>query len=258
MGELSTDEKKQLCEDFKAYQKKMKPSDAETLQMTCQAKSAVSMMNNEAKDDASLRAACKKELESCVAKKEKMPEPELDCSSPEFLGKMGECKQITVGEIGECVKDMAGVMKRLVTEDLCGGLTVADKTAVMKIFDKLKSDKCEALEARCKGTAGPNVQPNTTGTPNAKLEQETIASLTEFKQRMCACKDQACGETVRAEMSSWGERMAKQHTDFKPSDSASNQVKELVNDYTNCMLKVAGEPAPPPMQAPIGRAATPK
>ena len=251
MGELSAEEKKQLCEDFKAYQKKVKPNEDETLRMTCLAKGVLSTAGYPAKDDADVRGACKKAADECIAKKEKMPEAELDCNSPNFIAKMSECKDLTIGEVSDCVKDMGGVMKSFAAMDHCSALKAGDADAAMKMFGKMKSPKCEAIETKCMGKAGPTVEPKTTGVPSEKVEKETIAGLTDFKTKMCACKDKACGETVRAEMSAWGERMAKEHTDFKPSAAATTQVTDLVNDYTNCMLKVAGEPPPPvPMEAP--------
>ena len=73
MGELTDVEKKQLCEDFKAFQKKMRPTDDEMLRMTCQAKAAMASMGDTASaDDTALRASCKKELDACIAKKEAM------------------------------------------------------------------------------------------------------------------------------------------------------------------------------------------
>jgi len=236
MGDLTDIEKKQLCEDFKAYQKTTKPSGDETLRMTCQAKAAMSMMSNDAKDDAALRGACKKQLDDCIAKKEQMAEPELDCANPEFLGKMSECKQLTIGEITECVKDMAGLVKKLASDDLCAAMSATDKMAVMKIFDKLKSPKCEALEAKCSKPAAA-----TGGPASEKLEKDTIAAIAGFKAKMCGCADKACAEVVRADMTTWGEKMAQEHSNFQPSPAASTQITGLVNDYTNCMLKIAGE-----------------
>lgn len=172
-----------------------------------------------------------------------MPEPELDCSSPEFLGKMSECKQLTIAEITGCVKDMAGVMKKLAAENLCAGMTVADKTAPMKIFDKMKSDKCTALEDKCKAA-------NQVGAkPAAQVEKEAIAALTDFRSRMCACKDKACAEPIRLEMNAWGDKMAKESSEFQPSEAVAKQVTQLVTDYSNCMLVIANNDKSP---SPIG------
>lgn len=250
MGDLTQVEKKQLCEDFKAYQQKVKPTEDETLKMMCQAKAAMSTMSlAPGKDEAAIRGACKKEYDACVAKKEKSEEPQLDCNSSEFLGQMSACKQLTIGEITECVKDMAGVMKKMATEDLCATLTVsADANAAQKIFDKMKSPKCEVLETKC---APPTASP----ADAAKVEKQTIASLTDFKTRMCACKDKGCAETIRNEMNAWGEKMARESPNFQPSPATTQQVTALVNDYTNCMLKVAADdPKPSPAGSGSGSA----
>ncbi len=239
MGELTDVEKKQLCEDFKAFQKKMRPTDDEMLRMTCQAKAAMaSMGDTTSTDNAALHASCKKELDACIAKKEPMQEPELDCSNPQFLGKMSECKQVTIAEMTDCVRDMAGVMKKMAGEDLCAGVKVGDKTAVMKIFDKLKSEKCEKLEAKCGAGSGAAID----RPADPKLEAETITAVTGFKDQMCKCADQACAEKVRAEFTTWGEQMQAKHAAFQPSAEATSKVTALINDYTNCMLKIAGPP----------------
>jgi len=252
MGELTKEQKKQLCEDFKAYQKKTKPSDAETLKMACNAKAAISTMSSEAKDDASVQAACKKELEACIAKKEKSEEKELDCSSEDFLGKMGECKELTVGEISDCVQDMSSVMKKFATEDLCSGMKAGDQDAITRIFDKMKSTRCEALETKCKGsdTAGPT-NAGGGGQMDDKVAEEALAKVKEYTVKMCACKDKACATDVSGAMNKWGEDMAAKNPNVKPSPAMTKKLTDAATEYAACMTKlVADEPPPTPAPAP--------
>lgn len=236
MGELSTNETKQLCEDFKAFQKRSKPSDDEGLRMTCQAQAAVQTLAGSG-DDASLRAACKKELDACIARKDKPQEPELDCSNPEFLGQMGVCKELTVGEISACVQDLAGVMKKLAATDLCGTLTITPgKPPTDEILSKVKSEKCAVLETKCADKPGAGH-----GSASPDLEQKTLAALSDFKGKMCACKDKACADSVRQQMNTWGEQLASKHPEFRPSPDTAKRLAEITNDYMNCMLKLAGD-----------------
>ncbi len=249
MGELSKEEKKQLCEDFKAYQKKTKPSDEETLKMACNAKAAISTMSSPATDDVGVQAACKKELESCIAKKEKSEEKELDCSSEDFLGKMGECKEITVGEITDCVKDMASVMKKFAGEDLCSGMKAGDKDAITKIFDKMKSTRCEALETKCKGTDKAADPANAGGGQmDDKLAEEALVKVKEYTGKMCACKDKACASEVSGAMNKWGEEMAAKNPNVKPSPAMTKKLTDAATEYAACMTKLVAEE--PPLQSP--------
>ena len=239
MGELSTDETKKLCEDFKAFQKKTKPSDEQGRRMTCQAEAAVTTLVGSGAEPA-LRAECKKQFDTCFAKQEKPPEPELDCNSPEFLGQMGMCKELTIGEISDCVQDLTQVMKKLAAEDLCGTLKItAGQPPTMEIFEKMKSAKCAVLETKCQSKAGSGHEM----TPD--LENKTLAALSDFKGKMCACKDKVCAEPVRQQMNKWGEKMAAQNPDFRPSPEVAARIAQVVNDYTNCMLIAAGDNSKP-------------
>ncbi len=228
MGELTTDETRKLCEDFKAFQKKTKPSDEDGRRMTCQAEAAVTTLSGSGAEPA-LRGECKKQFDACIAKKEKPPEPELDCNSPEFLGQMGMCKELTIGEISACVQDLTVVMKKLAAEDLCGTLKILPgQPPTMEIFEKMKSAKCAVLETKCQSKAGSGHEM----TPD--LENKTLAALSDFKGKMCACKDKTCAESIRQRMNDWGQKMAAQNPDFRPSPEVAARIAQVVNEYTNC------------------------
>jgi hypothetical protein len=244
MGELSKVEKKQLCEDFKAYQKKTKPSEDETLRMACNAKAALSTMSSEAKDDAGIQAACKKERDACIAKKEKAEEKELDCASEDFLGKMGECKDLTVAEITDCVKDMSTVMKKFSTEDLCSTVKAGDKETVTRIFEKMKSSKCELLETKCQAGAGSG------GQMDDKLAEEALVKVKEYSAKMCACKDKGCATQISEAMNKWGEEMAAKNPNVRPGPEMTKKLTEAATEYAACMSKLVAEEAPAPAPAP--------
>jgi len=234
MGQLTPAETKQLCEDFKAFQKRTKPSDDEARRMTCQAEAAVTTLAGSGAEPA-LRAECKKQFDECIAKREKPPEPELDCNSPEFLGQMGMCKELTIGEVSDCVQDLTVVMKKLSAEDLCGTLKITAGTPpTMEIFEKMKSAKCVVIETKCQDKAGSGhaMAPD--------LENKTLAALSDFKGKMCACKDKACAETVRQDMNRWGEKMAAQNPEFRPSPETAARIAQIVSDYTTCMTTADG------------------
>lgn len=234
MGQLSTEETKKLCEDFKAFQKRTKPTDDQARRMTCQAEAAVMTLAGSGAEPA-LRAECKKQFDTCLAKQDKPPEPELDCSSPEFLGQMGMCKELTIGEISDCVQDLTVVMKKLAAEDLCGTLKITAGTPpTMEIFEKMKSAKCAVLETKCQDKAGGG------HAMSPDLENKALAALSDFKGKMCACKDKGCAEQVRQEMNRWGEKMATQNPDFRPSPEGAARIAQIVNDYTTCMTTADG------------------
>jgi hypothetical protein len=229
MGQLTTEETRKLCEDFKAFQKRTKPSDDQARRMTCQAEAAVTTLAGSGAEPA-LRAECKKQFDACIAKQDKPPEPELDCNSPEFLGQMGMCKELTIGEISDCVQDLTVVMKKLAAEDLCGTLKITAGTPpTMEIFEKMKSAKCAILETKCQDKAGSG------HAMSPDLENKTLAALSDFKGKMCACKDKACVEPVRQEMNRWGEKMAMQNPEFRPSPETAARIAQIVSDYTTCM-----------------------
>jgi hypothetical protein len=229
MGQLTTEETRKLCEDFKAFQKRTKPSDDQARRMTCQAEAAVTTLAGSGAEPA-LRSECKKQFDACIAKQDKPPEPELDCNSPEFLGQMGMCKELTIGEISDCVQDLTVVMKKLAAEDLCGTLKITAGTPpTMEIFEKMKSAKCAILETKCQDKAGSG------HAMSPDLENKTLAALSDFKGKMCACKDKACVEPVRQEMNRWGEKMAMQNPEFRPSPETAARIAQIVSDYTTCM-----------------------
>ncbi len=77
-----------------------------------------------------------------------------------------------------------------------------------------------------------------------------FAKMTEFTDRMCACKDKACAEALSEEMNRWGTEVAKQpHMDEKVSDADAKRMADITDRFSKCMTALftgpsAGSAAP--------------
>jgi hypothetical protein len=70
-------------------------------------------------------------------------------------------------------------------------------------------------------------------------DDESVARMTEFKNRMCACKDKACSDQVSNELSRWSQAQAKSDGDKAESPSEEDPRLEAVTDeMTRCMLRL--------------------
>jgi hypothetical protein len=247
LSELSGDDMKQLCEDMKVYKTKKKVSDEENIKISCNAQAVMTVAKSEAKDDAALRAECKKVLDACLAKKDKMPDAtEIDCNDKKFSGEMSAC-DATVGELTECVNDMNGVLKKFATEDACGMLKVGDKDGLGAFFDRMKSPKCDAMETKCK--AG-KARADKSGGGGDALAQEALTKVDGFRDQMCACKDKDCATKVSDAMTKWGNEMASKVGKEKPEIAIAKKMGESVTKFTECMTKLMMDAAPAPAPAP--------
>ncbi|MBL9018551.1 MAG: hypothetical protein JNL83_30475 [Myxococcales bacterium] len=79
---------------------------------------------------------------------------------------------------------------------------------------------------------------------------EAMAKMTEFKDKMCACKDSKCATGVQEEMTKWSQEMAKNAGDKKPEPMSEDDQKK----YTEATTKMA-ECAQKAMSADAGGAA---
>ncbi|HET7501078.1 MAG TPA: hypothetical protein VFK02_08750, partial [Kofleriaceae bacterium] len=70
---------------------------------------------------------------------------------------------------------------------------------------------------------------------------EALARMTEFKDRMCACKDKACTDQVTQEMTRWASEH-KAGEAGKPSEEEQKKVAALTADITKCMTKYMTAP----------------
>lgn len=64
---------------------------------------------------------------------------------------------------------------------------------------------------------------------------EAMAKMTEFKDKMCACKDAKCAQGVQEEMTKWSQEMAKNAGDKKPEPMSEEDTKK----YTEATTKMA-------------------
>lgn len=72
---------------------------------------------------------------------------------------------------------------------------------------------------------------------------EAIAKMTEFKDRMCACKDKACTENVAEEMTRWSQANAKGEKEVKMSEEDMKKSTAIGEELTRCMTKILTESA---------------
>jgi hypothetical protein len=72
---------------------------------------------------------------------------------------------------------------------------------------------------------------------------EAMAKMTEFKDKMCACKDAKCAQGVQEEMTKWSQEMAKNAGDKKPepmSEEDTKKYSEATTKMAECAQKAMG------------------
>src|SRR4051794_10816571 len=72
-----------------------------------------------------------------------------------------------------------------------------------------------------------------------------LAKMTDFTERMCQCKDQACAEAVTQAMTDWAQTMAKDdktRQQLRPSDAQVKQMATIAERMSSCMTKVMTPP----------------
>jgi hypothetical protein len=75
---------------------------------------------------------------------------------------------------------------------------------------------------------------------NKNKDGESIAKMTELKDKMCACKDKACSDTVSDELSKWTQEQAKAAGDkpVPPSKDDAKKTAAITAELVKCMLKL--------------------
>jgi hypothetical protein len=75
---------------------------------------------------------------------------------------------------------------------------------------------------------------------NKNKGSESIAKMTELKDKMCACKDKACSDTVSDELSKWTQEQAKAADDkpIPPSKEDAKKTAAVTDEMIKCMLKL--------------------
>ena len=74
---------------------------------------------------------------------------------------------------------------------------------------------------------------------------DAIAKLTELKDKMCACKDQACTGRVSGEMTRWGQEFARAGGDkgARRSPEDVKQIRQVTEDLIRCEAKIVADAA---------------
>jgi hypothetical protein len=75
---------------------------------------------------------------------------------------------------------------------------------------------------------------------NKNKDGESIAKMTELKDKMCACKDKACSDTVSDELSKWTQEQAKSAggKPVPPSKENAEKTAAVTDEMIKCMLKL--------------------
>lgn len=70
---------------------------------------------------------------------------------------------------------------------------------------------------------------------------DALAKMTEFKDKMCACKDKGCADKVNDEMMKWGQEQAK-NAGEKSAATDGEEAKKIAavsEEFSKCLTKVA-------------------
>ena len=74
---------------------------------------------------------------------------------------------------------------------------------------------------------------------------EAMNKMGEFKDKMCACKDAKCAQSVSDDMTKWGQEQSKAMTEPpKLSDEQVKQATDIGEQMGNCMVKAMGADTP--------------
>lgn len=73
-------------------------------------------------------------------------------------------------------------------------------------------------------------------------QAEAMAKMTDFKNKMCDCKDNACATKVSDEMAKWGKEQTDNNKGEAPKMSEEDQKKfaNISEDMGKCMQKAMG------------------
>ena len=82
---------------------------------------------------------------------------------------------------------------------------------------------------------------------------EVMKKMKDSKDKVCACKDEACVEAVKKDVEAWVEKNASKLKDFKPSKSQMEALEKIEQEGDKCAEKFEkkAEPTPPPPADPV-------
>lgn len=78
----------------------------------------------------------------------------------------------------------------------------------------------------------------TPGAPAADKIDQLVARMQGFRDRLCACKDKACGEAVRKELATWQASLGKEIGDAKPTQAQDAAFDKLDAEVKACAAKL--------------------
>jgi hypothetical protein len=100
------------------------------------------------------------------------------------------------------------------------------------------------------------------GCPKKTGGGDAIAKMSEFKDRMCGCKDKTCSDKVSEDMLKWSQGAAKTGADKSAvNEDEAKKLAAVTEELTKCMTKImseaggAGAGATPPPVPPADPAA---
>jgi len=67
-------------------------------------------------------------------------------------------------------------------------------------------------------------------------QASVLATLSSYRDRMCACMDAPCAQSVQAELSSWSAQLGDQGA--RPTEQQAKQLAELATQYGACLTKI--------------------
>ncbi len=245
---LSKDEAKQYCKDMSEYRKKKMSKEA-NVKLACSGQAIASVMSGDFKDDAAVRAGCKKSLDDCLAKPPADADKDLDCESANVLDEMAKCADLTVGDMNGCAGEMQELLQKAATADPCATLTEKDRMkAITTFMDGLRGPKCDLIDTKCKGDKKNRKgggDPDGTGKTDPETHDVGMASDTDmaeamtkmesFEKDMCDCKTKDCALGVQTAMAVWGKEMAKKAKDQKPSKAFAEKATKVMTHFGECM-----------------------
>src|SRR5215211_4411744 len=85
-------------------------------------------------------------------------------------------------------------------------------------------------------------------TEDSELAKCAVATMEYYSNRMCACKDKACADSVNERLAKWGNELAKMPgaaKSDKPDPELAKRSGEIMTRYTECMTKLLMNEPPP-------------
>jgi hypothetical protein len=153
-------------------------------------------------------------------------------------------------------KECLATMESEADADGCASMLTAEQRNKIIADERIKLGGAKRPEAPGGGGAAKPADKK----PNMAA---VLKDLEKFRDKMCACKDSACGGKVNSEFMTWAQELEKLFgPDFKPDDKDQEQLGKLVMEFGQCYSKLvtadddAAAPPPPPPPPPKAKKGT--